>query len=71
MPGPDFGSEKYAICTYPLAESAAIAGAGRAHPRTPWSVVSAAIGGFQVLPFDDFDVCNTTLESVSDSHQTA
>src|SRR6478672_2512657 len=66
------GSAKYATCTYPLAESAAIAGAGRAHPRTLWSVESAITGAFHVFPLSfDFATSNTPLLSSRIDHHAA
>ena len=71
IPGPFFGSEKYAMWTYPLAESAAIAGAGLPHPLTPWSVESAITGSAHFSPALEREVMSVTLESRCDSHHTA
>jgi hypothetical protein len=71
IPAPDSGSAKYAMWTYPLDGSAAIAGAGRPQPFTLLSDESAMTGSVHDPDLDlraDFRI---PLESGRTSHHTA
>src|SRR5437588_157447 len=50
IPGPSGETSVYTTCTYPERGSAAIAGAGRSHPRDPRSSVSTGTLSCQCRP---------------------